>query len=380
MPTLTERFVADIEGLSDLPSLSPVLAHLIATLGREDASVAEVAAIIRQDPVIAARVLRSATSAPYIGRSPVSSIRDALLRLGLARIRRLALVASLYDAVPVRGTRAAREIFWQHSLGVAHGSEIIARYAVGSPEDLDPESVFLAGLLHDLGLLVLESHYPKESSAVKRYAGIQSVPLCLAGLEVLQTDHGELGALLASHWTMPDSIAFAIRAHHRFDQAPPEHRWNAAIIHLADHLVSQEPIADLREGSAECFDGAVTEILGLSPDAVAQIIEETRTEARKAATVLSASSVEALSLAGLLAGVCFRPMSPSSDPGVAAELTRLSVIITRLSRGLSLADEPARDRKSTRLNSSHTVISYAVFCLKKKNRNKNNHTNSIMSC
>src|SRR5438034_5258161 len=29
-----------------------------------------------------------------------------------------------------------------------------------------------------------------------------------------------------------------------------------------------------------------------------------------------------------------------------------------------------RDRKSTRLNSSHTVISYAVFCLKKKKKNK----------
>src|SRR5438046_1224328 len=184
MLTLTERFVADIEGLSDLPSLSPVLAHLIATLGREDASVAEVAAIIRQDPVIAARVLRSATSAAYIGRSPVSSIRDALLRLGLARIPRVAVDA-----------------------------------------------------------------------------------------------------------TLQAPIAFAIRAHHRFDQAPPEHRWNAAIIHLADHLVSQEPIADLREGSAECFDGAVMEILGLSPDAVAQIVEETRTESRKAATVLSASSV-----------------------------------------------------------------------------------------
>src|SRR5207247_1703625 len=100
--------------------------RLVATPGREDASVAEVAAIIRQDPVIAARVLRSANSAAYIGRSPVSSIRDALLRLGLARIRRQALVASLYDAVPVRGTRAAREIFWQHSLGVAHGSGLIA--------------------------------------------------------------------------------------------------------------------------------------------------------------------------------------------------------------------------------------------------------------
>src|SRR3954462_5833678 len=30
----------------------------------------------------------------------------------------------------------------------------------------------------------------------------------------------------------------------------------------------------------------------------------------------------------------------------------------------------ALDRKSTRLNSSHTIISYAVFCLKKKNRQK----------
>src|SRR5256885_5478511 len=30
------------------------------------------------------------------------------------------------------------------------------------------------------------------------------------------------------------------------------------------------------------------------------------------------------------------------------------------------ADVPATDRKSTRLNSSHLVISYAVFCLKKK--------------
>src|SRR5437588_7202420 len=32
------------------------------------------------------------------------------------------------------------------------------------------------------------------------------------------------------------------------------------------------------------------------------------------------------------------------------------------------------DRKSTRLNSSHTVISYAVFCLKKKKKNKRRHT------
>src|SRR2546422_5714352 len=41
----------------------------------------------------------------------------------------------------------------------------------------------------------------------------------------------------------------------------------------------------------------------------------------------------------------------------------------RLSEGTSLIGQ---DRKSTRLNSSHGYISYAVFCLKKKNKNENN--------
>src|SRR5438132_4022006 len=35
--------------------------------------------------------------------------------------------------------------------------------------------------------------------------------------------------------------------------------------------------------------------------------------------------------------------------------------------------ETSKDRKSTRLNSSHTVISYAVFCLKKKKRRHERH-------
>src|SRR5256885_4553053 len=34
---------------------------------------------------------------------------------------------------------------------------------------------------------------------------------------------------------------------------------------------------------------------------------------------------------------------------------------------------PGGDRKSTRLNSSHLVISYAVFCLKKKKKKQNTH-------
>ncbi len=288
MPTLTQRFVADIESLGDLPSLSPVLAQLIATLGRDDASLTEVAGIIRQDPVLAARVMRSANSAAHARRTPVASIREALLRLGLVRVRRLALVVSLYDAVPVRGTHAAREAFWRHSLAVAHGAEIIARHAATTRDDIDPEECFLAGLLHDIGLLVLESHYPEEAAAVKRHADTNAIPLCQAELAMLSADHGELGSLLAAHWSMPESIAVSIRFHHRIAQAVSGYEWHAAVVHLSDVLVSGEGPDDLNEGSASVFDESVFEILGLDRDGLSHIMRETGAEASRPASVLSA--------------------------------------------------------------------------------------------
>src|SRR5437762_8233600 len=49
---------------------------------------------------------------------------------------------------------------------------------------------------------------------------------------------------------------------------------------------------------------------------------------------------------------------------------------------LGLGQLPAADRKSTRLNSSHRCISYAVFCLKKKTESATIHSTGIstLSC
>src|SRR2546427_7121182 len=45
------------------------------------------------------------------------------------------------------------------------------------------------------------------------------------------------------------------------------------------------------------------------------------------------------------------------------------------SAGVGLVRDLIQDRKSTRLNSSHSQISYAVFCLKKKKKSKHQHIN-----
>src|SRR5438034_3874238 len=62
----------------------------------------------------------------------------------------------------------------------------------------------------------------------------------------------------------------------------------------------------------------------------------------------------------------------ASDPDhLAAVTTLIATGRDRAARAAARLGLAWGDRKSTRLNSSHTVISYAVFCLKKKTKNKN---------
>src|SRR2546426_8411816 len=55
---------------------------------------------------------------------------------------------------------------------------------------------------------------------------------------------------------------------------------------------------------------------------------------------------------------------------VAPDLEVRVVLLVREREHHDRAARVSKDRKSTRLNSSHLVISYAVFCLKKKKENK----------
>lgn len=281
-----ERIRDNLQLLGDLPSLSPVVAQLIATLDREDVSVGDVEAIIRRDPVIAAKVVSSANAAAYASHVPTTSIRGALMKLGLLRIRRMAVLISLYNAVP--GRLEFQEAFWRHSLAVAHAVEVLARQLAASKPGVgvNPDMVFLAGLMHDIGLLVLASHYPKQYTAVGALAGERGIPLWEAEVELLHVDHGEIGAYLVEHWSLAEEIAHAARYHHRLTLAPPEHRWIASVLHLADAACSDEPSWDLGEGVALAPDDPGVEAIGLSLDELAPILEEARSEARTAMSVL----------------------------------------------------------------------------------------------
>lgn len=283
MASLAERFLDSIEAADDLPALSGVLTELVRSLDSVDSTVPEIAAIIRKDPVITAQVLRAANAAAYAGYGPVASIHQALLRLGIVRVRRIAILASLYASVPFRGRHIALNVFWRHAIGVAHVAEAIAPL-VGAEDAA--ETVFLAGLLHDIALLALQSHFAADFLAARRHAEREGMSLPAAELALFGTDHGELGALVARHWGLPDALVDAIRAHHRAELAPPENRRVALIVQLADELWSSTKDGDVGEGIG-AVDEMMVQELGLDPAALPALLERARTATAEVTTLLA---------------------------------------------------------------------------------------------
>ena len=279
--SLAERIRGDVDLLSDLPTA--VVVRLAATLGRDDVEVAVIERIICQDPVVTGKVIHAANAAAYASHTPTSSIRSALLRLGVVRVRRLALLFGLYNAPP--GSKVP-EGFWRHSLAVANLTEVVLRHVTVEEGSVDADSVFLAGLLHDLGLLVLATHYPSEYRALREAAHLQGKSLDEVEDALLGTHHGSIGERLAAHWMLPAPVCAAIRAHHRIDLSETEYRQEALVVHVAEAACGHAELADIGEGVMLREGEPALVELGISPEGLGAIVAEAQVEAEWAAELI----------------------------------------------------------------------------------------------
>ncbi len=284
MASLADQISSDLETLGDLPSPSPVLAKLSTTLGRADIELIEIEEIIGQDPVIAGRVIQAANAAYYAGYSPTTTIRNALLRLGVVRVRRLALLITLYNALP---GRRVPEQFWPHSLSAASCAEVLMRNLPAEGSEGDSDAIFLAALLHDVGLLVLASRYPGEyktlcDTAIREGRSFDEVEDVVLGI-----DHGAIGERLAALWLLPPAVCATIRAHHRIDSVGPEYRHNALVVRLADALCYHVGLGEMGEGVVLLPDDPALLELGVGPDMLALLMDEAKAESERAGRALA---------------------------------------------------------------------------------------------
>lgn len=213
MKTLQAQQV--VEAVRQLPSLPAVVIELLQSADKDDVNADELANKIALDQALAAKALKVANSPFYGLQSKVASIQDATVILGLRQIRSLVAAAAVTGAfAQSRHSWFDQRLFWQHCVGVALCARTLAAEA-GVSED----GAFTAGLLHDIGQLVLCVAFPRHYAAVLARSQGHELPLVAAELEYLGLTHAEAGAMLATRWGLPHSIREAIALHHQPDEA-----------------------------------------------------------------------------------------------------------------------------------------------------------------
>jgi len=184
-----------------------VARHLISLMGNDRTSAADLDRVIRNDQALSARILKQANSSMYGRSRGVASLTDAVVLLGHGCLTDLVLGASLDEALGISDLPGFGEAAWDHSIDCAASARAVARMTGVA----DPDAAFVAGLMHDIGLLVIARAVPTELGAI--LASNPREPLAAERL-VLGVNHPQVGQRLLEQWNLPAYLSEAVRLHH----------------------------------------------------------------------------------------------------------------------------------------------------------------------
>ena len=231
--TTNNPLLERIKDLKQIPTIPAVLAPLLRYLEQpvEDLDIQKVTDMIAQDKALAAQCLRMANS-PLFGRwQKIDSLRSAILGLGFHRVSDIALSCGVLNLTPKDTGGIDPVVFWEHSLGCA----LVCRHFARTISYPDPQKAYLAGLLHDLGIIVNLWSLPKEFRSAFERARSERIPLHEAEQTVLGFTHCDSGRLLAANWELSSDLCAVVSLHHCSYESS-EHASLIAVVELADLL------------------------------------------------------------------------------------------------------------------------------------------------
>lgn len=201
-----------VERMTQLPALPTSVARLQVAINDSRSTAADVERVIRPDPALTANLLRMANS-PFFGMSrKIDSVKQAVMILGMRRVYEATVSVAFANVLPkhLPGYEIAASEFWLHCVGVAILGERLARQA-GSRA---PDMIFTAGLLHDVGKLVIGSFLSEHPERLASSLEGSGATLVTAERELLGTTHAEVGGAICDRWQLPSPIAWSARWHH----------------------------------------------------------------------------------------------------------------------------------------------------------------------
>lgn len=216
---LNHEFLKRLLSCTTLPSLPAVAVRVIELTNDPDVSMDALADTIQNDQALAGKVLRTVNSSFYGLRERCASIRKAIVMMGLGPVKSLTLGFSLVSAVESNRSPSFDYVgYWRRGLFAAVGGQLVARRA-GVAE---PDEVFLAGLLQDIGMVALNSMLGDRYIEVCERTAGEHRRLVSLELQTFEVQHPDVGTALAQHWRLPDSLTLPIKYHERPTAAPRE--------------------------------------------------------------------------------------------------------------------------------------------------------------
>lgn len=219
--------------IRDIPTLPVVLAKILATVKDQFSSAADLEAIIRNDQALTTKLLAVSNSAYYGFRHEITTVSRAVVAIGFKEVRNICLglcfTGFLHPSNFANPKQA--QLLWLHSLAVSEATKAIAEQT----REVDEDVAFTAGLLHDIGKVILAAFFPDEVKGVIRLARKDDYTFEEAEKE-FGAVHTEVGEMLAEQWELPPILAEVIGRHHT---PSPRHTYYSMIsaVHLADYVV-----------------------------------------------------------------------------------------------------------------------------------------------
>lgn len=226
-------FTKVLEDHRELSSLPQAVAEIIKVARDPNASANDLARAIMKDPSLTARLLRVVNSPYYSPVQPVTTISQAVVTIGSRPITAMALAASIYNMVNNVDSTIDRKKFWRHSLEAALAAQAIAR-AVNYES---PEEAFIAGLLHDIGILILDASFREDYARIWKLTETGE-KLIEMEEEYWSTNHARVGQFLMRQWGLPEILCDAVGGHHLAfgDEDSHPHQKVILIVNLANRI------------------------------------------------------------------------------------------------------------------------------------------------
>ena len=256
-----------LDGVNDLPTLPTIYAQVSQIMQDPKSSVADVARVIEKDQAITSKILRVVNSSFFGFSRQIATIRQAVVLLGYNTIRNTVLSVSVFQSFASAGHgEFDMKEFWKHAIATG----VLATYLDKALHTGFQEETFVAGLLHDIGKIILNRYFKEKFEEALTYARTNQETFYDSERAVIGFSHDEVGEYLADRWQLPYSLVEAVALHHQ----PANIRSNpklVALTHLANifaHRLRYGFSGDYRDPEIDTF---ALEELGIQKEAIPEL-------------------------------------------------------------------------------------------------------------